>query len=145
MEALFRQLDGVTNATSGYAGGDDQQAPSYEEVCANTTGHAEAVLVEYDPARLSYERLLKVFWDNHNPTTLNRQGPNVGTQYRSVIFFHDEEQKSQARQSIVALEFSGRHAQPIVTELLPATKFWPAEDYHQDYYGKRGIVPACSL
>jgi len=103
------------------------------------------VLVEYDPAQLSYERLLEVFWNNHNPTTPNRQGPNVGTQYRSVIFFHDEEQESQARQSIVALESSGLHAQPVVTELLPVTKFWPAEDYHQNYYGKRGIVPACSL
>jgi peptide-methionine (S)-S-oxide reductase len=138
-------LDGVTSATSGYAGGDNQHAPSYEEVCANATGHAEAVLVEYDPAKLSYQRLLEVFWNNHNPTTPNRQGPNVGTQYRSVIFYHDEEQKSQARQSIAALESSGRYAQPIVTELVPATKFWEAEDYHQNYYGRRGIVPACSL
>jgi peptide-methionine (S)-S-oxide reductase len=138
-------LDGVTNATSGYAGGDNQHAPSYEEVCANATGHAEAVLVEYDPAKLSYQRLLEVFWNNHNPTTPNRQGPNVGTQYRSVIFFHDEEQKSQARQSMTALESSGRYAQPIVTELVPATKFWEAEDHHQNYYGRRGIVPACSL
>ena len=138
VEELFRQLPGVTRTTVGYTGG-DALSPSYEDVCSNETGHAEVVQIEYDPAFVTYDALLDLFWSNHNPTTMNRQGPDVGTQYRSVIFFHDETQKAAAERSRAALDASGTWDRPIVTEIEPATTFYPAEDYHQQYLAKRGL------
>ncbi len=137
VEETFRQLPGVTATAVGYAGG-SKDHPTYEDVCANETGHAEVVEVEFDPNVITYDRLLEVFWSNHNPTTLNRQGPDVGTQYRSVIFFHSPEQKAQAEASKAALEKSGKHARPVVTQIERAPSFWRAEDYHQKYLQKRG-------
>ena len=121
----------------GYAGG-KKDNPTYEDVCSDETGHAEVVEVEYDPARVSYDQLLEIFWNNHNPTTLNRQGPDVGTQYRSAIFFHTPEQQEAAKASRERLEKSGRFHRPIVTEITPADRFWRAEEYHQRYFEKRG-------
>ena len=138
VEAAFRQLKGVKATAVGYAGGTTKN-PSYKEVCTDSTGHAEVVQVEYDPAEVNYDRLLGVFWASHDPTQLNRQGPDVGTQYRSVIFFHTPEQETAARESKAALESSGRFRRPIVTEILPAPAFWLAEDYHQQYLEKRGL------
>jgi peptide-methionine (S)-S-oxide reductase len=137
VEATFRNVEGVTGAAVGYAGG-TKENPTYEDVCTDKTGHAEVVQVEFDPARVSYEKLLDVFWANHNPTTLNRQGPDVGRQYRSVIFYHSPEQKKAAEESKAALDKSGRFRQPIVTQLEPAPKFYRAEEYHQRYLEKRG-------
>jgi peptide-methionine (S)-S-oxide reductase len=137
VEAEFRQVPGVVDAAVGYTGG-RLPNPTYEDVCSNTTGHAEAVEVEFDPAKVSYERLLEVFWANHDPTTLNRQGPDVGTQYRSAIFFHSPEQKAAAEASRDKLAGSGRFHRPIVTEITPAQTFWRAEEYHQRYLEKRG-------
>ena len=137
VEATFRNVEGVTDAAAGYAGG-TKENPTYEDVCTDETGHAEVVQVEFDPARVSYEKLLDVFWANHNPTTLNRQGPDVGRQYRSVIFYHSPEQKKAAEESKAALEKSGRFRQPIVTQVEPAPKFYRAEEYHQRYLEKRG-------
>jgi peptide-methionine (S)-S-oxide reductase len=128
----------VTNATAGYAGGTTEN-PTYEDVCAHHTGHAEVVQVEFDPAIVSYGQLLDVFWSNHNPTTLNRQGPDVGDQYRSVIFYHTPEQQAAAGESKARLEQSGRFKRPIVTYIQPAPPFYPAEDYHQRYLEKRGL------
>jgi peptide-methionine (S)-S-oxide reductase len=139
VEATFRELRGVLSTTVGYTGG-WYENPSYEDVCTSKTGHAEAVLVTYDPGRLSYEDLLEVFWRSHDPTTLNRQGPDVGPQYRSAIFFHSEEQKAAATASKEALERSGRSPAPIVTEITPASHFYPAEDYHQRFLEKRGLA-----
>ncbi len=139
VEAAFRQLQGVTATAVGYAGG-TTKAPGYQDVCTDLTGHAEVVQVEFDPAEISYERLLEVFWDVHDPTQLNRQGPDVGTQYRSVIFFHTPEQEAAARASKTTLEKSGAHSRPIVTEILPAPEFWKAEEYHQQYLEKRGLA-----
>ncbi len=124
--------------TVGYTGG-ETLSPTYEDVCSNESGHAEVVQVEYDPAVVAYDALLGIFWDNHNPTTLNRQGPDVGTQYRSVIFTHDDTQKAAAESSLAALEASGKWGRPIVTEIVPAVMFYPAEDYHQQYLAKRGL------
>ncbi|MGH9814170.1 MAG: peptide-methionine (S)-S-oxide reductase MsrA [Candidatus Acidiferrales bacterium] len=138
VEAAFRQVKGVKATAVGYAGGTTKN-PSYKEVCSDATGHAEVVQVEYDPAEVSYDRLLGVFWVSHDPTQLNRQGPDVGAQYRSVIFFHTPEQEAAARESKGALEASGRFRRPIVTEILPAPEFWLAEDYHQQYLEKRGL------
>lgn len=138
-QAAFEKLPGVTGTAAGYEGG-SKPNPTYEEVCSHATGHAEVVQVDYDPALVSYNTLLDVFWNNHNPTTLNRQGPDVGTQYRSVIFYSDEEQKELAEQSKRILSESGRFKQPIVTEIVPASTFWVAEDYHQSYLGKRGLA-----
>jgi len=138
VEAAFRQVKGVKATAVGYAGGTTKN-PSYKEVCSDATGHAEVVQVEYDPAEVSYDRLLGVFWVSHDPTQLNRQGPDVGAQYRSVIFFHTPEQEAAARESKAALEASGRFRRPIVTEILPAPEFWLAEDYHQQYLEKRGL------
>jgi peptide-methionine (S)-S-oxide reductase len=138
VEAAFRQVKGVKATAVGYAGGRTKN-PTYKEVCTDSTGHAEVVQVEYDPAEVSYDRLLGVFWASHDPTQLNRQGPDVGTQYRSVIFFHTPEQEAAARESKAALESSGRFRRPIVTEILPAPEFWLAEDYHQQYLEKRGL------
>ncbi len=124
--------------TVGYTGG-ETLSPTYEDVCSNESGHAEVVQVEYDPAVVAYDALLGIFWDNHNPTTLNRQGPDVGTQYRSMIFTHDDTQKAAAESSLAALEASGKWGRPIVTEIVPAVMFYPAEDYHQQYLAKRGL------
>ncbi len=138
VEAAFHQIEGVEDAVSGYMGG-HLDNPTYEDVCTDSTGHAEVVQVEFDPEEVSYEDLLEVFWSNHNPTTPNRQGPDVGTQYRSVIFFHDEDQRERAERSLKDLEASGRFSEPIVTEVAPAQTFWRAEDYHQRYLEKRGL------
>src|SRR5262249_22217467 len=138
-EAAFREVEGVVSAAVGYTGG-HLNKPSLEDVCTGRTGHAEVVQVEYDPAKLSYERLLDVFWDNHDPTTLNRQGPDVGEQYRSAIFFHTPEQEAAAKASKDRLERSGRFRRPIVTEITPASAFWRAGEYHQRYLEKRGLA-----
>ncbi len=138
VEAAFRQVKGVKSTAVGYAGGHTKN-PTYKEVCGDSTGHAEVVQVEYDPAEVSYDRLLGVFWVSHDPTQRNRQGPDVGTQYRTVIFFHTPEQEKAARESKTALEASGRFRRPIATEILPAPEFWLAEDYHQQYLEKRGL------
>ena len=135
VEATFRRLAGVKSTQVGYAGG-KLDHPTYEDVCTDRTGHAEVVEVTFDPAVISYPDLLEVFWNNHNPTTLNRQGPDVGAQYRSAIFFHSPEQESEAKSSRDAAQ--QRFAKPIVTEITPAQTFWPAEDYHQQYLEKRG-------
>ncbi len=137
VEVVFRKIDGVTNATVGYAGGTTEN-PTYEDICTDRTGHAEVVQVVFDPARVAYGKILEEFWKNHDPTTLNRQGPDVGSQYRSVIFFHSAEQEAAARASMEELERSGRYSKPIVTEISPAPTFYPAEDYHQRYLEKRG-------
>lgn len=139
VEAAFRQLKGIKATAVGYAGG-SLDNPSYKEVCSDRTGHAEVVQVEYDPAEVAYEDLLAVFWDNHDPTTLNRQGPDVGSQYRSVIFVHSPAQEAAARASKETLDASGRFKRPIVTQILPAPAFWMAEDYHQQYLEKRGLA-----
>jgi peptide-methionine (S)-S-oxide reductase len=139
VEATFRQLPGVLSTRAGYIGG-KMANPSYEDVCTDQTGHAEAVEVEYDPSTISYEQLLNVFWENHDPTTLNRQGPDWGSQYRSAIFFHTPEQKAAAEASKTALDNSGRYRSKIVTEIVPAPTFYPAEDYHQQYLEKRGMA-----
>src|SRR6478672_11013442 len=138
VEAAFRQIPGVTATTVGYLGG-TMRNPTYRDVCTGRTGHAEVVRVTYDPARISYNDLLRVFWENHDPTTLNRQGPDVGEQYRSAIFVHSPEQEAAATASKARLEASGRFRRPIVTQVLPATSFWRAEEYHQQYLAKRGI------
>jgi len=136
VEETFRTIKGVVNTTVGYMGGKTKN-PTYEQVCSHTTGHAETVLVEYDPGVISYRRLLAVFWKMHDPTTLNRQGPDVGSQYRSAVFYFDEEQKNEAVESMK--EARKNHSRTIVTEIAPAPDFYPAEDYHQHYYQKRGI------
>jgi peptide-methionine (S)-S-oxide reductase len=139
VEASFRQLDGVVDAAVGYTGGQTAH-PTYREVCTGRTGHAEAVRVEYDPSVVSYEQLLETFWSVHDPTQRNRQGPDVGTQYRSAIFFHDEEQEEAARKSLRRLEASGRLRRPVATEIGPASEFYRAEEYHQRYFEKQGIA-----
>src|ERR1700752_4562406 len=139
VEAAFRQVKGVLSTEVGYSGGDFPN-PTYKDVCSHGTGHAEVVEVDYDPERVSYEDLLNVFWENHDPTTLNRQGPDVGTQYRSVIFYHTPEQQAAAKASKEALTKAGRYKRPIVTEVVPAPEFWRAEDYHQQYLEKRGLA-----
>jgi peptide-methionine (S)-S-oxide reductase len=138
VEETFRKIDGVTSAAVGYAGGRTEN-PTYENVCSHETGHAEVVEIEFDPAKISYGELLEVFWSNHNPTTLNRQGPDVGDQYRSVIFYHSPEQRAVAEASKEELEKSGRFRRPIVTQIEPAPKFYRAEEYHQRYLEKRGL------
>jgi peptide-methionine (S)-S-oxide reductase len=138
VEEAFRQLKGVTSTTVGYTGG-TMKDPSYKDVCTGTTAHAEAVEVEFDPKQISYDQLLSVFWQSHDPTTLNRQGPDYGTQYRSAIFYEDAEQEAAARRSKAELEKSGLFKRPIVTEIKPALEFYRAEDYHQQYFEKRGI------
>lgn len=143
VEARFRQIKGVKDTKVGYMGG-SLKNPTYEDVCTDETGHAEVVQVEYNPQEVSFDELLKVFWDNHNPTTLNRQGPDVGTQYRSAIFYHTPEQEKVARAAKEVLEKSGRFSKPIVTEITPATVFYPAEEYHQRYLEKKGLS-SCGL
>jgi peptide-methionine (S)-S-oxide reductase len=143
VEAAFRRLPGVLGTRVGYAGGTTEN-PSYRDVCSDRTGHAEVVEVTYDPAVIDYERLLDVFWNEHDPTTLNRQGPDVGSQYRSVIFHNSSAQEETARESRDRLAASGRFPNPIVTEIEPAPPFYPAEDYHQQYLEKRGLA-SCSV
>lgn len=139
VEQTFRETKGVSSATSGYAGGTTEN-PTYQDVCSHESGHAEVVEVEFDPAVVSYRQLLDVFWANHDPTTLNRQGPDVGDQYRSVIFYHSPEQKTAAEESKAAMDRSGKFRRPIVTFIEGAPKFYPAEDYHQRYLEKRGMT-----
>ncbi len=139
VEQDFRSTPGVIATAVGYAGGHTTE-PAYKQVCTDATGHAEAVQVEYDPAVISYDKLLDVFWSLHDPTTLNRQGPDYGSQYRSAIFYHTPEQKAAAEASKARLDQSGKLARPIVTEIVPADHFWFAEDYHQQYSEKRGIA-----
>ncbi len=139
VEATFRQLPGVISTRVGYTGGQTAN-PSYKEVCTDRTGHAEAVEIEYDPAKLPYDKLLEVFWENHDPTQLNRQGPDWGTQYRSAIFFHTPEQEAEAKASKEQLAKSRRFSKPIVTQIVPAVSFFEAEDYHQQYLEKKGLA-----
>jgi peptide-methionine (S)-S-oxide reductase len=138
VEAAYRQIPGVLSTRVGYLGG-TMENPTYKDVCSGRTGHAEVVEVAYDPEKLTYDDLLTVFWDNHNPTTLNRQGPDIGTQYRSAIFYHDDEQKEAAIASKEERDSSGKYQRPIVTEITPASPFYEAEDYHQQYLEKRGL------
>src|SRR3712207_4341435 len=142
VETTFRNINGVTNAAVGYAGGKTEN-PTYEQVCTDETGHAEVVEVEFDPSRVSYNQLLDVFWSTHNPTTLNRQGPDVGTQYRSVIFYYTESQRLTAVQSKQETDASGLWPRPIVTEITPFTDFYKAEVYHQNFYRQNPYQPYC--
>ena len=137
VEESFRTLKGVLKTTVGYTGG-TLENPTYEEVCTDRTGHAEVVLVDFDPAQVSYGQLLEAFWNAHDPTTLNRQGPDTGKQYRSAIFYHSPEQKAAAEAAKEQLSKSGKFKRPIVTEIAPAAPFYPAEEYHQQYLLKRG-------
>jgi peptide-methionine (S)-S-oxide reductase len=136
VESTFRRLAGVKDTQVGYMGG-KLKNPTYKDVCTDSTGHAEVLEVTFDPEVISYRDILEVFWDNHNPTTLNRQGPDVGTQYRSAIFYHSPEQEAEAKASRDAAQ--ARFPRPIVTEIVPATEFWRAEEYHQQYLEKRGL------
>lgn len=138
VEELYRALDGVTKTEVGYMGGTVDH-PTYEMVCAGNTGHVETVEVTYDPEKISYNELLRIFWNNHNPTTPNRQGPDIGTQYRSVIFYYTDKQQELAEASKKEIEESGKFKDPIVTEIIPATTFWKGEEYHQQYLAKRGL------
>lgn len=138
VEDLFLKTKGVISTKVGYTGG-NLANPTYEEVCTDATGHAEAVEVEYDPNQITYNELLEIFWDNHDPTSLNRQGPDVGKQYRSAIFFHNDEQKDIAEKSKASLKDSGKFIKEIVTEIIPAPQFYKAEEYHQKYFKKHGF------
>ena len=138
VEDLFLKTKGVKSTQVGYTGG-NLLNPTYEEVCTDRTGHAEVVQVEYDPDEISYDDLLKIFWENHDPTSLNRQGPDVGTQYRSAVFYHDDYQKKAAERSKKTLEESAVFKKPIVTEIAPVPKFYRAEEYHQKYFKKHGL------
>ncbi len=139
VEATFRNISGVVSTQVGYTGG-KLENPTYQDVCTDQTGHAEAVEITYDPSKVAYEDLLKVFWENHDPTQKNRQGPDVGTQYRSAIFYHTPAQEAAARVSKEKLEQAGAFRRPIATEIVPAVKFWRAEEYHQQYLEKRGLA-----
>ncbi len=139
VEAAFRRVEGVMSTSVGYMGG-TLKNPTYEDVCTDRTGHAEVVQVEYDPSRIRYDGLLKVFWEIHDPTTLNRQGPDVGTQYRSIIFFHTPAQEAAVKESVEKLERAGVYKRPIVTGITSASEFWRAEEYHQQYFEKRGLA-----
>jgi peptide-methionine (S)-S-oxide reductase len=143
-EAIFQELKGVLKATSGYSGGSVAN-PSYEEVCTGATGHAECLQIIYDPSIISFDELLEVFWESHDPTSLNRQGNDVGTQYRSAIFYHNAEQKQKAEHYKTELNKSGAYDKPIVTEITAYTKFYPAENYHQNYYNTHGSQPYCAF
>ena len=143
VEETFRRMPGVIATKVGYTSGTVED-PDYQAVCTGRTGHAEAVQVEYDPSLVTYAQLLDVFWENHDPTTLNRQGPDVGTQYRSGIYTHDETQAAEALASKEQKQASGKYKKPVVTEIVPATVFYPAEEYHQQYLAKRGM-PGCHI
>jgi peptide-methionine (S)-S-oxide reductase len=142
VESAFRQVKGVTAAAVGYAGG-TLENPTYQDVCTDRTGHAEAVQLDFDPAQVSYEELVRTFFDIHDPTTLNRQGPDFGKQYRSVIFCHDAQQEAVARSVKDELDASGRFPRKIVTQIAAAPEFYRAEEYHQQYFEKHGIAPTC--
>ncbi len=144
VEAVFLELNGVHEVVSGYAGGTVQN-PTYQQVCTGMTDHAEVVQITFNPAVISFSDVLRVFWRTHDPTTLNRQGADVGTQYRSVIFYHDEEQKSVAETSKRETDAAGLWEDPIVTEIVPAAKFYAAEEYHQDYYALNPYQPYCQI
>ena len=143
-DAVFRMLKGVKNVTAGYAGG-KMENPTYGQVSSGQTGHVEAVQIEYDPKEISYEELLDVFWHTHNPTEVNRQGPDTGSQYQAVIFYHDGKQKQRAEESKRKLGESGEYNQPIATQILPLKNFFKAEDYHQDYFAKNPHAPYCQI
>jgi len=143
-EAIFQELNGVKQAVSGYSGGHVKN-PSYKEVCTGSTGHAECLQIIYDPSVISYDELLEVFWKTHDPTSLNRQGNDVGTQYRSVIFYHNEQQKKLAEKYKEQLQNEGAFSDPVVTVIEPFTVFYPAEDYHQEYFSLHGNEPYCSF
>jgi peptide-methionine (S)-S-oxide reductase len=144
LEAVYDQLRGVSRVVSGYAGG-QTPAPTYRQVCLGNTGHAEVVQISFDPQQLSFAELLQIFFTIHDPTTLNRQGADVGSQYRSVIFYHSPEQKATAEQVIAAMEAARVWDDPIVTEIAPLTEFYPAEDYHQEYYAENPDQPYCQM
>jgi peptide-methionine (S)-S-oxide reductase len=143
-EAIYQQVEGVEKVVSGYSGGKADE-PTYEQVCRGTTGHAEACQISFNPARVSFDQLLEVFWKTHDPTTRNRQGNDVGTQYRSVIFYHDDEQKRVAETYRAKLGEAHVWDKPIITEIVPFTQFWPAEDYHQDYYARNTQQSYCAF
>lgn len=143
-EAVFQRLNGVTNVRSGYEGGQVVN-PSYDDVCTGTTGHAEVIEMQYDPAKISFEELLEIFWKTHDPTTLNRQGADVGTQYRSVIFYHNEQQKALAEKYKALLNKENAFGKPVVTTIEKAQPFYVAENYHQDYFRRNGEQPYCRL
>ena len=142
MEAVFERLPGVISVTSGFAGGTTEN-PTYQEVCTETTGHAEVTEIVFDPAKISYDKLLEVFWQAHDPTTLNRQGADEGTSYRSIILYRDEKQKLEAEKSKLAAQSNFRN--PIVTEIVPLKRFYKAEDYHQEYYDNNSSAPYCQV
>jgi peptide-methionine (S)-S-oxide reductase len=141
-EAIFQQLKGVKKVSSGYSGGHVEN-PSYKEVCEGTTGHAECIEVVYDPKEVTFDELLEVFWQTHDPTTMNRQGNDIGTQYRSVVFYHNQDQKQKAEKYKAELNKAGAFSDPIITEISPASAFYVAEDYHQNYYNNNGSQPYC--
>ena len=144
VEAIFEGLDGVIEVKAGYAGGSTAN-PTYEDICTGTTGHAEVIQIEYNPVIISYEKLLNIFWKSHDPTTLNRQGADTGTQYRSVVFHHNEEQQKIAQKAMNAADSSGIYEDPIVTEIIPLGIFYQAENYHQDYYRINPNAPYCQI
>ena len=144
VDAIFQRVDGVEKVVSGYAGGHVKN-PTYKEVCNGTTGHAEVCQLSYDPNRVSYDELLEIFWKTHDPTTLNRQGNDVGTQYRSVVYYHNEAQKKLAEKYIKELDAAGIFNNPIVTEISPFDVLYIAEDYHQNYFNENGSQPYCSF
>lgn len=144
VESSFRAVEGVVDVAVGYAGGNVAK-PSYRQVCTGKTGHAEVVQVEYDPAQVTFAQLVEVFWQIHDPTTLNRQGPDFGTQYRSVIFYSDEDEREAAEESKRRLDESGQLGRPVVTQIVPAAEFYRAEEYHQRYYERMGIAPTCGI
>ena len=139
VEATFQRVSGVIDTAVGYSGG-DMPNPTYRDVCTDETGHAEVVQVTFDPAKVNYEQLLDIFWQAHDPTQVSRQGPDFGTQYRTAIFFHSPEQEAAAKKSRAALDASGKFKRPIATEITQASKFYPAEEYHQKYLQKRGVA-----
>jgi len=143
VEAIFQRVEGVKSVVSGYSGGTDK-TPTYEEVCSGSTGHAEVIQIEFDPGKISYKDLLEIFWKTHDPTTLNRQGADVGTQYRSAIFYHNEKQKDLAEEFKKKLNEADIFSDPIVTEIVPFEVFYPAENYHQNYYNQNSSQPYCS-
>jgi peptide-methionine (S)-S-oxide reductase len=144
VEAVFKELDGVLTVESGYSGGQVEN-PTYRQVCGGDTGHAEVCQIRYDPAKVGFEELLEVFWKTHDPTTLNQQGADRGTQYRSAVFYHDQKQRELAEAYKKQLDASGAFDAPIVTEIVPFTRFWKAEDYHQDYYAGNPDQPYCQM
>lgn len=143
VEETFRQVPGVVETAVGYMGG-TLNSPTYEDVCTDETGHAEVVELTFDPSKVSYEQLLKIFWGLHDPTTLNRQGPDIGSQYRSGVYYHNQEQENEAKALKAKLDEGGHFKRPIVTEIEPAKTFWRAEEYHQKYFQRRGL-PSCHV